>query len=467
MKKHKVDICVIGAGSGGLSVAAGAAQMGASVALIESDKMGGDCLNYGCVPSKSLIAAAKKAHVFRTSDAFGIQSIEPKVDFKKVHKHIHSVIKAIEPHDSVERFEGLGVKVFRAKASFRSSREVQVGEDTIKAKYFVIATGASPAVPPIKGIETTPYLTNENMFDLEEKPKHLVVIGGGPIGCELSQAYARLGVKVSLVEVHTILGREDPEIVEVLSNQMVKDGVEIYENAQELSLNKLNVHIKHKGKELLLKGSHILLATGRRPNVKDLQLEKAGVTYTSRGINVDDRLRTSQKNIFGIGDVIGGYQFTHIAAYHAQIVIKNCLFHLPAKVDYRAVPWVTYTDPEVAHVGISHKEGPPKSRTLVWSYKECDRAQAERETEGFIKVTTDKDGRVLGTSIIGAKAGELILSWVMMIQKKREIKTLTDVIVPYPTLSEISKKVAGSYYTPLLFSPFTKKLVRFLMRIFP
>lgn len=466
MKNHKVDICVIGAGSGGLSVAAGAVQMGASVALIESGEMGGDCLNYGCVPSKSLIAAAKRAHVFRTSDAFGIQSQEPKVDFKKVHKHIRDVIKAIEPNDSVERFEGLGVKVFRGKAAFRTPHEVQVGKDVIKSKYFIIATGSSPAIPPIPGVETTPYFTNETIFDLKEKPKHLVVVGGGPIGCELSQAFARLGVKVSLIEIHRILGREDPEVVEVLRKQIVKDGVELYENVQDLSFDKLTVKLKHKGKSLSLKGSHILLATGRRPTVSNLGLEKAGVTYSSRGINVDARLRTSKKHIFAIGDVIGGYQFTHMAAYHAQIVIKNCVFHLPSKVDYRAVPWVTYTDPEVAHVGISHLEAPPKCKTLVWTYKECDRAQAERETEGFIKVTTDKDGRVLGTTIIGANAGELILPWVMVIQKKKEIKALTDVIVPYPTLSEISKKVAGSYYTPLLFSPFTKKIVRFLMRIF-
>jgi pyruvate/2-oxoglutarate dehydrogenase complex dihydrolipoamide dehydrogenase (E3) component len=471
METKKVDLCVIGAGSGGLSVAAGAAQLGAKVVLIEADKMGGDCLNYGCVPSKALLAAAKRANLFRTSEAFGIQPMEPKIDFVSVYHHIHKVMATIAPQDSVERFKKLGVEVIPEKAHFLSPTLLQAGPYQIQAKYFIIATGSSPAVPPLPGIETVAYLTNETIFDLKEKPEHLIVIGGGPIGCELAQAYRLLGVKTTILEAFTLLPKEDDDVVEILRAHLKRDGINILEGTKIFSLSQtkegLCVKISHEEKEISLRGSHLLLATGRIPNTNELGLEDAGIDYTPRGIRVDERLRTSNKKIYAIGDVAGPYQFTHMAAYQAQIVIKNCLFHLPAKVNYKAVPWVTFTTPEIAHVGLSAKDLPMDRKTLIWPFEECDRAQAERETEGFIKILTTRKGHILSVSIIGANAGELILPWSLAIEKKLKIRALADVIVPYPTLSEINKKVASSFYTPLLFSPFTQKLVKFLMKVIP
>lgn len=459
----KVDICVIGAGSGGLSVAAGAAQLGVSVALVESHKMGGDCLNYGCVPSKSLLAAAKRANVFRSSMAFGIQQEEPKINFEMLHAHIHDVIKTLAPQDSVERLEGLGVTVIKERGHFISPSVLQAGDTRIEAKYFVIATGSSPAIVPLPGIEKVPYFTNETIFDLKEKPDHLIVIGGGPIGCELAQAYRLLGVKTTIIEAFTLLPKEDPEIVDVLRKRLKADGIDIYEGAKILSVARKKETIAVHLEKETIQGSHLLMATGRKPTVTDLGLEQAGVHYSTKGINVDARLRTSNKRIYAIGDVTGGYQFTHMAGYHAQIVIKNCLFHIPAKVNTRAVPWVTFTDPEVAHVG----ETPPTAKVFLLPYKDNDRAQAERESDGLIKVSVTKKGQALGVSIIGANAGELILPWSLAIEKKLKVRSLADLIVPYPTLSELTKKVASSFYTPLLFSPFTKGLVRFLMKVLP
>lgn len=463
----KVDLCVIGAGSGGLSVAAGAAQFGVSVALIEKGNMGGDCLNYGCVPSKSLLAAAKRAKVFRTSSAFGLQKVDPKVDFVKLHRYIQGVIKAIAPHDSAQRFEKLGVHVIREKAVFLSSKILQAGKHKIEAKYYVIATGSSPAIPPIPGLETVSYLTNETIFDLKKKPDHLIVIGGGPIGCELAQAYSLLGVKTTILEAFSLLPKEDPDVVDVLRKSLKEDGVEIIEGVQVISISQSKDRIKVSLGQKVVEGSHLLVATGRKINVEGLGLEKAGIRCTPRGIEVNQRLRTSQKKIFALGDVIGQYQFTHVAAYHAQVVLKNCLFHIPAKVNMKALSWVTFTDPEIAHVGMLHSSAPPHSKILKWPYAECDRAQTERETKGFIKVTTTPKGRILAVSIVGANAGELILPWGLALEKKMSLRALADVIAPYPTLSELTKKVAGSFYTPLLFSPWTRKLVQLLMKMIP
>lgn len=467
----KADICVIGAGSGGLSVAAGAAQLGASVVLIEGRKMGGDCLNYGCIPSKALLAAAKRANIFSSSEAFGIQKSKPKISFEKLHDHIRDVIATLAPQDSVERFKALGVNVIQEKARFLSPTLVQAGPHQIEAKYFVIATGSSPAIISLPGIETVPYLTNETIFDLKEKPKHLIVIGGGPIGCELAQAYRLLGVKTTIIEAFTLLPKEDPEIVRIFRKRLLLDGIDIFEGAKVHSVSQektsLHIHIEHEDKKIILQGSHLLMATGRKANVTDLGLKAAGVHYTPKGIEVNKLLRTSNKKIYAIGDVTGGYQFTHIASYHAQVVIRNCLFRLRAKVNYQTLPWVTFTSPEVAHVGMMPHEVPPNSQTLLWPYKDCDRAQTERETEGCIKVTTTRKGHILGVSIIGANAGELILPWGLLIEKKLKIRALADLIVPYPTLSEINKKVASSFYTPFLFSPLTKKIVKFLLKVIP
>ncbi len=469
----KTDICVIGAGSGGLSVAAGASQMGAKTVLIEKGKMGGDCLNYGCVPSKALIAAGHAAATTRHAGRFGVNGHEPEVDFAAVNDHVHGVIGAIAPHDSVERFEGLGVNVIKGTARFNGPNEVEVNGTRIRARRFVVATGSSAAHPPIPGLKDVPYFTNETIFDLRDRPEHLIVIGGGPIGSELAQAHRRLGSRVSVVEMFKILGKDDPEVTEVVRQRMADEGIDMLEGVKIVEVapagNGLSVTIEADGETRIVAGSHLLVAAGRRPNVDGLGLDKAGIEYSPKGIKVDDRLRTTNKQVFAIGDVAGGYQFTHMAGYHAGIVIRNALFRLPAKVNYRAVPWVTYTDPEIAHVGLTEadarKQHGDTIKVLRWSFDENDRAQAERETDGLIKVVVAKGGRILGVSIAGPRAGELLMPWILAISQKLKIGAMASFIAPYPTLGEVSKRVAGSYFTPALFGPRTRKLVGLLQRL--
>jgi pyruvate/2-oxoglutarate dehydrogenase complex dihydrolipoamide dehydrogenase (E3) component len=472
MENLSVDICVIGAGSGGLSVAAGASQMGATVALVERGRMGGDCLNYGCVPSKALIAAAHAASVMRNSGRFGMKPVTPEVDFAAVRDHVRGVIAAIAPNDSVERFTGLGVTVIQSEGRFAAPDTLVAGDRTIRAKYFVIATGSSALVPPIPGLDTVPYLTNETVFELDARPEHLIVIGGGPIGAELAQAHRRLGARVTVVEMFDFLGKDDPELTETVRREFVADGVDIRARTAVKSVaasgGGIAVTVERDGREEVITGSHLLVAAGRQANVVGLDLEAAGVEYDRKGIKVDARLRTTARRIYAIGDVAGPYQFTHMAGYHAGIAIRNILFKLPAKVDYRAVPWVTYTDPELAHVGMTEaqarEQGVSGFQILRWPFHENDRAQAERETHGMIKVVLDRRGRVLGATIAGARAGELILPWILAVSGKQKIGTMAGVIVPYPTLSEVGKRAAGSWYTPKLFSEKTRKIVRFLMK---
>jgi len=466
-----VDVCVIGAGSGGLSIAAGASQMGAKTVLIERDKMGGDCLNTGCVPSKALLAAGHAAQSMRDSSRFGVNGAKPKIDFETVHSHVHGVIGAIAPNDSVERFTGLGVQVIEAEGKFVGPREVEANGTRIKAKRFVVATGSRAGVPPIEGLDKTPFLTNETIFERTAAPEHLIVIGGGPIGAEMAQAHRQLGARVTMLEMFSILSNDDPELVDILRNRLRADGIDIREGIKVVKVgrkgNGVSVTIEEDGKQSAIDGSDLLIAAGRAPNVNGLDLEKAGVEFSRKGIETDARLRSSNKRIYAVGDVAGGPQFTHIAGYHAGIAIRNMLFRLPAKVDYSAMPWVTYTAPELAHVGLSEakaKEAGDEITILRWPFAENDRAQAERETDGLIKVITSKKGRVLGASIVGPHAGELILPWVLAVGNKMKIGKMAGMIAPYPTLGEVSKRAAGSYYTPKLFSDRTRRIVRFLLK---
>lgn len=470
--KIKADIAIIGAGSGGLAVAAGAAQMGAKVVLVEKHKMGGDCLNTGCVPSKALIAAAEAAHTVRHAGRFGVNGHEPSVDFAKVHAHVHDVIATIAPHDSVERFEGLGVHVIQDAARFTGPRTIVAGDHEITARRFVIATGSSAFVPPIPGLKDVPYLTNETMFDLKEAPAHLIVIGAGPIGIEMAQAHRRLGAKVSVLEMSMMMPKDDPEAVAVVRERIRAEGVDVLEGIKVKSIardgNAVAVTIEESGRERAVVGTHLLVAAGRRANVAGLGLDAAGIETEPRGIKVDDRLRTTNKRVFAIGDVAGGYQFTHMAGYHAGIVIRNALFNLPAKVDYRAVPWVTYTDPELAHVGLTEAQArakDPAAKGVKWQFAENDRAQAERATEGFIKAVVGKSGSIVGATIVGRHAGELILPWVLAVQKGLKIGDMAGIIAPYPTLSEVSRRVAGAWYTPKLFSDRTRGVVRLMQKL--
>ncbi len=466
-----VDIAVIGAGSGGLSVAAGAAQLGASTVLIEKHLMGGDCLNTGCIPSKALLASAKAAHRWRSEAALGINHAAPSVDFAAVNRHVHEVIAAIAPNDSVERFEGLGVKVIKGTARFTGPRELEVEGTRIRARRIVVATGSKAAVPPITGIDAVPYFSNETVFANTELPDHLLIIGGGPIGMEMAQAHRGLGAEVTVLEASRILPKDDPELVSMLRERFVEDGIAIREGVRIARVEAetggvVAILSLPDGSEERIAGSHLLVAAGRRPNTAGLDLEKAGIEFGPRGITVDARLRTSNRRVFAIGDVAGGPQFTHVAGYHAGIVIRNALFRQPAKVDYRALPWVTYADPELAHVGLTESEAKAKHGddvvVLRWPYHENDRAQAERKTQGLIKAIVTRSGKILGASILGAQAGELIQVWVLAIGQGLNVKALAGMIAPYPTLGEVSKRAAGSFFTPKLFSAGTRKLVRFL-----
>lgn len=467
MTTQLTDICIIGAGSGGLSLAAAASQMGASVTLIERGKMGGDCLNYGCVPSKALLAAGKIAHTFRHSQKFGVSPQDPNIDFKAVHDHVHNVMAQIEPNDSQRRFEKLGVTVIREEARFIDRQTIQAGDTLIKAKYSIIATGSTAFLPPLEGLKEIPYLTNETIFELTDCPKHLLIIGGGPIGIEMAQAHRRLGAEVTVITSHGILPKDDPELVEVVKKKLLQEGVKILEEARVEKVSKTTNGLSVTTNDATLTGSHLLVATGRQANLESLNLKAAGVAHTPRGITVNSRLQTSQKNIYAMGDCTGGYQFTHVASYHAGIIIRNILFKLPAKINMDAVPWVTYCDPELAHVGLSNEQALekfPETQALRWPFSENDRALAERASEGLIKISTKKNGEVLGASIVGKNAGELLLPWVLAVKEKKKIADIATLIAPYPTFSEVSKRAAGSFFTPKLFSPKTKRVVRFLMQ---
>jgi pyruvate/2-oxoglutarate dehydrogenase complex dihydrolipoamide dehydrogenase (E3) component len=466
------DLCVIGAGSAGLAVAAGAQQMGADTVLVERGRMGGDCLNTGCVPSKALLAAGKAARLDRLSAKYGIGYDPARVDFTAVHRHVHDVIAGIAPHDSVERFEGLGVRVVQAHGAFTGPRDLEADDVRVRPRRFVLATGSTAAVPPIPGLAETPYLTNESVFELTELPEHLIVVGGGPIGSELGQAFAHLGSRVSVVEMADLLPRDDSDLVAVLRRQLAADGVNLYERTRVAGVapegNGVAVDVERDGTRERIAGSHLLIAAGRASVLDGLGLEGAGIERANGKLKVDARLRTTNKRVFAAGDVAGGPQFTHVAGYHAGVVIKNALFRIPAKADHASVPGVTYTSPELAQVGLTEAEAKDRHgdrvRTLTWDFAENDRARAERLTDGLIKAVVDAKGRVLGCGIVGAHAGELIYPWILAVQRKEKVGPIAQMIAPYPTFGEVSKRAAGSFYTPSLFSERTRRIVRLLAR---
>lgn len=472
MERIKTDILVIGAGSGGLSVAAGAVQMGAKVVLLEGHKMGGDCLNFGCVPSKALLSAARHAHAMTTGEAYGVTPVEPKVDYAAAKDHVAKAIAAIEPHDSQERFEDLGVHVIREYGRFISEKEVQAGDTVIEARRIVIATGSSPLVPPIDGIEKVDVLTNETIFDLREKPDHLLIVGGGPIGMEMAQAHVRLGSKVTVIEGMKALGKDDPEAAALVLEKLRAEGVEIVEDAKAQKISKRGKTITVETTNGTFKGSHLLMAVGRKVNLDRLDLDKGGVAF-DKGVKVDKSLRSvSNKRVYAVGDAAGGLQFTHVAGYHAGVVIRSILFGLPSKARTDHIPWVTYTDPELAQIGPTEAEanrihGKGAITTLRFDYSGNDRAIATGKTDGFIKVMV-YDKRPIGATIVGENAGELIGVWALAIANGMKMTALTNMVAPYPTLGEISKRAAGSYFTPKLFeNPTVKKVVGFVQRYLP
>ncbi|MEM9050168.1 MAG: FAD-dependent oxidoreductase [Pseudomonadota bacterium] len=465
----EADLCVIGAGSGGLSVAAGAAQMGSRVVLVERGKMGGDCLNYGCVPSKALLASAACAQAMRDAGPFGIAPATPQVDYAAVMAHVHAVIAAIAPHDSVERFEGLGVTVVQAEGRFTAPDQLQAGETRIKARRFVIATGSAPRIPPIPGLAETPYLTNETIFAQTAQPEHLIIIGAGPIGMEMAQAHVRLGSRVTVIEGAKALGRDDPEAAALVVGRLRAEGVEILEETAVERIAPINpgLRVTAAGREIV--GSHLLLAAGRSPNTEGLGLKAAAVRFDDKGIFTDSGLRSSNKRIFAIGDATRGPQFTHLAGYHAGMVVRAALFRLPVRAQLSHIPHVTYTDPELAQIGPteaaarrSHKKG-----LEVWrvAYSGNDRAQATRQTDGFAKLITLR-GRIVGATIVGADAGEVMGPLALAVANRMRVGALAGMVAPYPTLGEIPKRLAGQYYVPRLFeSALVKRIVGLLARL--
>jgi pyruvate/2-oxoglutarate dehydrogenase complex dihydrolipoamide dehydrogenase (E3) component len=470
------DICVIGAGSGGLTVAAAAARFGVPVVLVEKGLMGGDCLNYGCVPSKALIAAAKAAHRQRHASAFGIADVVPEIDFARVHRHVREVIGAIAPGDSVERFTALGVRVVAGEARFKDRNTVVVtsneGGREIRARRFVVATGSSPSIPDIPGLGEAGYLTNETVFDLAQRPGHLIVVGGGPLGMELAEAHRRLGAEATLLEAGRVLSREDPELAVVVREALRREGVIIHERARVVGVERMpgdsvRVRAETEAGALAIDGTHLLVAAGRRANMEGLDLEKAGVAFDGKGIRVDRRLRSTNRRVYAIGDVAGGPQFTHVANYHAGLVLRALLFRLPAAEDRLIVPRVTYTDPELAHIGLTEEDARKAHgsvRVLRSPYAENDRAQAERQTEGFIKLVTGRRGRILGVSIVGAGAGEQIGFWALALSKKMNVRDIIGHVAPYPSIGEIGKRAALVYFSDATRSGWVRRLVGLLRR---
>jgi pyruvate/2-oxoglutarate dehydrogenase complex dihydrolipoamide dehydrogenase (E3) component len=471
MERLKVDVCVIGAGSGGLSVAAGAVQMGASVVLIEGHLMGGDCLNFGCVPSKALLAAGKHAHAMTTGRPFGVTPVLPEVSYAAAKDHVRDVIDTIAPVDSQERFEGLGVRVIRDWGRFISKTEVQAGDTVIEARRFVIAAGSSPLVPPIPGLDQVAHHTNETIFDLRDRPDHLLIIGGGPIGMEMAQAHVRLGSKVTVIEGAKALGKDDPELASIVLERLRAEGVEIAEDALVERVSQdggaIIVHAKD-GRSFT--GSHLLVAVGRKANIARLDLDKAGVAH-DRTVTVGPDLRTTNRRVYAVGDVAGRLQFTHVAGYHAGVVIRAILFGLPAKAREDHIPRATYTDPELAQVGLTEAEARkkhgPRLEVVHFDYAENDRAVAEGRTTGRIKVMVVK-GRPVGVSIVGAQAGELISLWALVIANRLKMSAVAGMVAPYPTLMEVNKRAAGAYFSPRLFgSPLVKRVVGLVQKLLP
>ncbi len=451
----KYHLLVIGAGSGGLVSAAGAAGLGLKVALIEKNKMGGDCLNTGCVPSKSIIRTAKVAHDARTASRFGLNDMSPIVDLGQILASVRDTQAVIEPHDSVERFESLGVDVYQGTYQFINQHQVSDGETVLQAKRFVIATGAAPFIPPIKGLSEIPYLSSDTVWNLTALPKRLVVLGGGPIGSELAQVFARLGSQVTLVERSSqLLSREDPEVSGLMAEQFNAEGIDLMTgwSAEEVSGAVANYQVRvsnEAGESKEIPFDQILVAVGRAPHVNHLGLDKIGVAYTRRGISVDAYLRSSQKHIYACGDVAGPYQFTHTADFQARLILRNAFFPGKSKIDYRVVPWCTFTDPEVARVGLNeteaNKQGIPYD-VFRYELKDLDRAICEREREGFIKVLTKPKGdQLLGAMIVGAHAGDVVHELVLAMQAGIGLKQIAATIHIYPTLAEACKRIADTY----------------------
>ena len=476
MATYDFDIGVIGGGAAGLTVTAGSAQLGARTLLIEKEKeLGGDCLHYGCVPSKTLIKSAHVYHQMKNATRFGLPAVElPPVDFRQVSGRIKSVIDTIQKHDSEERFCKLGARVEFGSPTFTDEHTVRLNGSSFSAKNWVIATGSAPVAPPIPGLDKTPYLTNREIFYMDRLPASMIIPGGGPIGCEMGQAFNRLGTKVAIVDMAPqILVKEDPDMAGMVKAAMQSEGVEFHlqsaiESVRDLGSEKEVVVRTEDGRSVSLKAEVLLMALGRGANVDELGLENIGIAFDRGGIKVDPRLRTTRKNIYAAGDVAGGFQFTHAAGYEGGIVVSNAIFRLPRKVDYTYLPWCTFTDPPLGSIGMNEAMARAAGiETAVWmeDFKDNDRSLAEGEQIGRIKMILDESEKPIGVQILGPHAGDLLAEWVAVLNGKVKLSTLAAAVHPYPTIGEINKKVAGTYFSPKIFSDKVKKTLKFFFHL--
>ncbi|MFC1708932.1 dihydrolipoyl dehydrogenase family protein [Candidatus Omnitrophota bacterium] len=473
--RYNYDITVIGGGAAGLVAATAAAALGAKTALIENNKLGGDCTWYGCVPSKALLKSASVLSLTRRLKEFGIlASGDVKYDTSEIMSHVQDVVKKISEHHPAEVFQKRGIEVLFGSPRFIDNRTIEFKGARITSKRFIVCPGSLPMIPSIVGIKSVEYITNQSIFKLEELPRSLIVLGGGPIGVEISQAFSRLGVEVSIIEMmDRVLFREDKEAAQVLTDRLIKDGVSIYTGKKAVRLSRegdlAHVTVEDKnGQQSMLKAEQLLVAVGRVPNIIDLRLEKAKIKYNDKRIVVDKTLRTSASNIYACGDVVGHYQFSHMAEYQAIIAVSNALFPFKRKVDYSCVPWCTFTDPEVAHLGPTEEEAKLRYRDIKIyrsNYRENDRAVTDVEAEGFAKIICDSKGNILGAHIVGANAGELIHEYILAKTKKLKIGDLSSTIHIYPTLAQIAKRTGDQYYLQMLSSNRLKKLFKFFIKM--
>jgi len=476
MATYDYDIGIIGGGAAGLTVASGAAQLGAKTLLIEKEPhLGGDCLHYGCVPSKTLIRTARAYHTLKNTQVYGLPPVEaPPVDFLRVKERIQSVIAAIQEHDSEERFCRLGAQVEFGEPTFFDEHGVRLNGRSVSAKTWVVATGSSPDNPRIEGLDETPHITNKDIFSLDRLPESLVILGAGPIAVEMAQAFCRLGTKVRVIQRSgQILTKEDQDMADAIMHVLAAEGVTFHLNASVLGVKNLGsareVRFQDReGNVTSLTTERILVAMGRDPNVKGLNLEEIGVALDRKGIQVDERMRTTRKHIYAAGDVIGKFQFTHAAGYEGGIVVSNAIFHLPRKVDYTFLPWCTYTDPELASIGMNEKraaEAGIEYNVFTEEFKDNDRSLAEGERVGKIKLILDRHEKPIGVQILGPRAGELLSEWVAVLNGKVKLTTLASAVHTYPTLAEINKRVAGRYLSPKIFSDRIRKGLKFFFQL--
>ena len=475
LEHSEPDICVIGGGAGGLAAAAAAAAMSVPVVLVERGRMGGQNLT-GAVPAQAFLAAADRANALHTGAVFGVKTVRSAIDFAAVNAHVRGAVEAVAPLMAAERFSGLGVRVVTGTARFADAATVAVGELRIQARRFVIATGSSPLVPPIPGLSETPYLAPETAFDLPDCPRHLIVIGAGRTGLALAQAFRRLGADVTVIEAERPLRHEDPECAAVVLDALDREGVRLRTGVRVVQVRPVLARVQviiaksdvpEGAAEETIEGTHLLLAAGRRPNIDDLDLNAARIRHGRDGIVVDKRLRTTNKRIYAIGDVIGGPKSVHLASHQAGLVVRNALFRHPVAVEHRAAASITYTDPEIARIGLSEQEARAQARAiriLRWPYRENDRAAATGTTAGHIKVITDAGGQILGATIVGAQAGESIALWALALGQRLPIAAMAGLLAPYPTYAEVGKRAAITYFMRGLTSARVRRIIGWLRR---